>query len=232
MAAYTARVIQVCHRRGIHAMGGMAAQIPLKDPVANEEALARVRADKEREVRNGHDGTWVAHPGLVPTALEIFDAHMSSAHQIDRARDDVSITEAELLAVPQGPKTMHALRHNVRVGVQYLAAWLEGLGCVPLYGLMEDAATAEISRASVWQWQHHGVSLDDGVRVDAALVRRVVHEEVAELARELGDAAVTRDAFARAVLLFERMSTSPTLEDFLTLPAYEELVQLVEHDTR
>jgi malate synthase len=229
MAAYTARVIQVCHRRGIHAMGGMAAQIPLKDPVANEEAMQRVRADKEREVRNGHDGTWVAHPGLVSTALEIFDAHMPSENQITRQRDDVHVTAADLLAVPEGPRTMSALRHNVRIGVQYLAAWLEGLGCVPLYGLMEDAATAEISRASVWQWQHHGVTLDDGTRVDAPLIRRVVTDEVAAMRDELGTDAVERDAFVRAVQLFERMSTSTTLEDFLTLPAYQ---QLVEHEAR
>ena len=159
------------------------------------------------------------------TATEIFDAHLTDANQIDRQRDDVHVTAADLLAVPEGPRTMQALRHNVRVGVQYLAAWLDGLGCVPLYGLMEDAATAEISRASVWQWQHHGVTLDDGTRVDAALVRNVVREEMDALRDELGSQAVERDAFVRAVQLFERISTSATLEEFLTLPAYEQLVQ-------
>ncbi|RYZ60780.1 MAG: malate synthase A, partial [Proteobacteria bacterium] len=152
LRAYSELLIQTCHRRGVHAMGGMAAQIPIKnDPAANDAALARVRADKLREVRAGHDGTWVAHPALVAIAREIFDAEMPGKNQLDKARTDVSVGPAELLAVPEGTRTSQGLRHDVKVSVQYIEAWLRGIGCVPLYNLMEDAATAEISRAQVWQ---------------------------------------------------------------------------------
>ncbi|HVG59391.1 MAG TPA: malate synthase A, partial [Hyalangium sp.] len=171
--AYSRLLIQTCHRRGVHAMGGMAAFIPIKgDPAANEKALAQVRADKLREVKNGHDGTWVAHPGLVPVARSVFDAHMKGPNQLDNLRTDVKVGEAELLAVPRGTRTEEGLRHNIRVGVQYMAAWLDGLGCVPLYNLMEDAATAEISRAQVWQWIHHGATLEDGRHVTPELFRQ------------------------------------------------------------
>jgi len=224
MRAYTQLLIKTCHRRGVHAMGGMAAQIPIKnDPAASEEALAKVRADKLREVRDGHDGTWVAHPGLVPVAREIFDAHMKGPNQLDNRREDVRVTAAELLTVPRGTRTAAGLRHNVRVGVQYLEAWLRGLGCVPLYNLMEDAATAEISRAQVWQWIHHRAALDGGEVVTADLFRRALAEEMAALRAELGEARFAGGRFDDAVALFERLSTAATFEDFLTLPAYDAL---------
>ncbi|HEV3049240.1 MAG TPA: malate synthase A, partial [Longimicrobium sp.] len=183
--AYSQLLIQTCHRRGVHAMGGMAAFIPIKgDPAANEGALAQVRADKLREVKNGHDGTWVAHPALVPLARSVFDTHMKGPHQLDNLRADVKVGEAELLAVPQGTRTEEGLRHNIRVGIQYMAAWLDGLGCVPLYNLMEDAATAEISRAQVWQWIHHGATLEDGRHVTRELFRKVLAEELVHLEKD------------------------------------------------
>ena len=175
LRAYSLLLIQTCHRRGVHAMGGMAAQIPIKDdPAANEQALARVRADKLREVTDGHDGTWVAHPALVAVAREIFDAHMKGPNQLDRLRDDVKVTRDDLLRVHEGTRTDAGLRHNVRVGVQYIEAWLRGNGCVPLYNLMEDAATAEIARAQVWLWVRYGVALDDGSVVTAERLRAVI----------------------------------------------------------
>ncbi len=167
MRAYSLLCIKTCHRRGAPAMGGMSAYIPVRsDPVANEEAMRQVRADKEREARDGHDGTWVAHPGLVPVALAVFNEVMPSPNQIDRARDDVQVTAAELIAVPEGPITEKGLRTNISVGIQYIEAWLRGMGAVPINNLMEDAATAEISRAQVWQWIHHerGVLSDGRLR--------------------------------------------------------------------
>ncbi|WP_224244473.1 malate synthase A [Hyalangium gracile] len=221
--AYSRLLIQTCHRRGVHAMGGMAAFIPIKgDAAANEKALAQVRADKLREVRNGHDGTWVAHPALVPLARNVFDEHMPGPNQLHNLRADVKVGEKELLAVPQGTRTEEGLRHNIRVGVQYMAAWLDGLGCVPLYNLMEDAATAEISRAQVWQWIHHGATLEDGRHVTPELFRQVMAEEMEELERE-GAPSRYGERFTQARHLFERLSVTPTFEDFLTLPAYEAL---------
>jgi malate synthase len=222
--AYSRLLIHTCHRRGVHAMGGMAAFIPIKtDAQANETALAQVRADKLREVNNGHDGTWVAHPGLVPVARSVFDEHMKGPHQLSNLREDVQVGEADLLRVPKGTRTEEGLRHDIRVGVQYLAAWLGGLGCVPLYNLMEDAATAEISRAQVWQWIHHGATLEDGRHVTAELFRTVLAQEMGRLEQEgaLEHFGAKRMALARS--LFERLSTTPTFEDFLTLPAYEAL---------
>ena len=164
MRAYCLYVIQTCHKRRAHAMGGMAAQIPnRRNPEANAVALGKVRADKEREVEDGHDGTWVAHPGLVPIAKEVFDAKMNGANQVHRQRGDVHVTAAQLLEAPKGQITEEGLRANIRVGVQYLEAWLSGNGCVPLYDLMEDAATAEISRTQIWQWIHQAKGvLPDG----------------------------------------------------------------------
>lgn len=221
LRAYSQLLIKTCHRRGAHAMGGMAAQIPLKDPAANEAALAKVRADKLREVTDGHDGTWVAHPALVPIAQEIFAN--AAPNQLHRLREDVTVTRDMLLARPEGTCTEHGLRHNIRVGTQYLHAWLLGSGCVPLYGLMEDAATTEISRAQVWQWLHHGATLDDGRTVTPALVTTIVAEEHAALRAAVSGEANLR-AFDTAAALFSRMSTADTLEDFLTLPAYRALV--------
>jgi malate synthase A len=240
--AYVRLLIQTCHRRGVHAMGGMAAQIPIKDdPAANEAAIAKVRADKLREVKAGHDGTWVAHPGLVPIARAIFDANMRGPNQLRVAReganlgsrDDVKVTRQDLLRVPEGTRTEHGLRHNVRVGVQYLEAWLRGNGCVPLYQLMEDAATAEISRAQVWQWLHHRaeVAADSGAEPGAgkeltkARLLAIVGEEMEKVRAEIGDARFTSGRFAEARDLFERISTADEFEEFLTLPAYELLTR-------
>src|SRR5690606_4182134 len=179
LRAYARRAIQICHRRGAHAIGGMAAFIPDKrDPRANEAALAAVAVDKRREAREGHDGTWVAHPALIDTVRAAFHAEMIGSHQRHRLLDDVAVSRAELLALPPGERSEGGLRLNLRVGVQYLAAWLRGSGCVPLYGLMEDAATAEISRIQIWQWVKHRVALSDGSVVTASRVRELLAEEL------------------------------------------------------
>jgi malate synthase len=222
MNSYSLLAIKTCHKRGAHAIGGMAAQIPIKnDPEANEEALAKVRADKEREANNGHDGTWVAHPGLVPIAVEAFDAVMPGPNQLDRLREDVEITAKDLLTfVPEGPITEDGLRLNISVGVQYLGAWLNGIGCVPINNLMEDAATAEISRSQVWQWIHsdRGV-LDDGRKVDADLFRALLAEELDKIHEKYPENL--HEYFDRAAELFDDISTSDEFVDFLTLPAYQ-----------
>jgi malate synthase A len=222
--AYVQLLIQTCHRREVHAMGGMAAQIPIKDdPVASEAALEKVRADKLREVRAGHDGTWVAHPGLVAVARQIFDEHMRTPNQIAVKREDVRISEKDLLLVPPGTRTEEGLRHIIRVSVQYLEAWLRGTGCVPIYNLMEDAATAEISRAQVWQWIHHQASLSNGKTVTPEYFRKVLDEEMERLRGELG-AERFPGKFKEARRIFEKMSTSGKFEEFLTLPAYDMLI--------
>jgi malate synthase len=214
LRAYAQLLIQTCHRRGAHAMGGMAAQIPIKDdPAANEVAMAKVRADKLREVTDGHDGTWVAHPALVPVAKAIFDEHMKGENQLGRLREDVNVTAADLLRVPDGTRTDEGLRHNVRVGVRYMEAWLRGQGCVPLYNLMEDAATAEISRAQVWQQVHAGL-------VSPETLDRVMREELAEY---------SNGRFSEARTLFRALSLSDELDDFLTIPAYRQLLSNVPH---
>src|SRR6266850_850112 len=224
MRAYTQLAVRTCHRRGVHSMGGMAAQIPIKnDEAKNKAALDKVRADKLREVRDGHDGTWVAHPGLVPIAREVFEANMSGPNQLDRLREDVRATAADLLQVPAGTRTEEGLRLNVRVGIQYIEAWLRGNGCVPLYSLMEDAATAEISRAQVWQWLHHGAALTDGRRVTPELVGAVIDDEMVRIEKEIGSDRFRSGRFPEARALFEKISTAPNLETFLTLPAYEAL---------
>jgi malate synthase len=231
LRAYTQLCVRTCHRRGVHAMGGMAAQIPIRnDEEASRRALERVRADKLREVTDGHDGTWVAHPGLVAVAREIFEAVMPGPNQLDRDREDVYVEAADLLQTPLGTRTEEGLRLNVRVGIQYLEAWLHGNGCVPLYHLMEDAATAEISRAQVWQWIHHRASLEDGRRVDAALVRQITEQEMRRIENEVGPERFRGGRFEEARALFERLSTSDKLEDFLTIPAYE-LLESMEGST-
>jgi malate synthase len=232
MRAYATLAVRTCHRRGAHAIGGMAAQIPIRnDPEASAAALAKVRADKLREVGDGHDGTWVAHPGLVPVAREIFDAHMKGPNQLERLREDVAVSAADLLRVPVGTRTEQGLRLNLRVGVQYLEAWLGGLGCVPLYHLMEDAATAEISRTQVWHWIHHRASLEDGRQVTRELVERVLAEEMERVARELGANRFDSGRFPEAVELFLKVATSPELEEFLTLPAYAALNRIHDSET-
>src|SRR5579862_4724023 len=188
LKSYVDLLIQTCHRREIHAMGGMAAQIPIKnDAVANAAAMEKVRQDKLREVKAGHDGTWVAHPGLVPIAKQIFDEHMKTPNQINVKREDVHITAADLLQVPKGEITEEGLRLNVDVGIQYLESWLGGNGCVPIYNLMEDAATAEISRTQVWQWVRHGAKLADVRAVTAEMVRKTIAEQLGRFSRRPGD---------------------------------------------
>jgi len=220
MRSYSLLCIQTCHRRNTFAMGGMAAQIPVKnDPAANEEAFAKVRADKEREARDGHDGTWVAHPGMVQLALDAFNAVMPQANQIDRPPNDGNVTAKDLLDfAPSEPITEAGLRQNISVGVQYLEAWLRGHGAVPLFNLMEDAATAEISRAQVWQWIRHSRGLlDDGRKVTKELFRRVLDEELAKVRR------FASDRFDVARELFDQITTDDEFVEFLTLPGYEKL---------
>jgi malate synthase len=220
LAAYVDLLIQSCHRRGIHAMGGMAAQIPIKgDDAANETAFAKVRADKLREVKAGHDGTWVAHPGMVALAREVFDEHMPEPNQIDRAPGRARAA-GELLELPEGSVTEKGVRQNVNVGILYLEAWLGGSGAVPLYNLMEDAATAEISRTQLWQWVHHAAKLDDGRTVDADLYRRIRDEELASI-RSNG-AYPNLDTAAR---IFDELILASELADFLTIPAYAEILK-------
>jgi malate synthase len=217
LSAYSALLIKTCHRRGAFAMGGMAAQIPIKgDPAANEAAFAKVRADKEREAANGHDGTWVAHPDLVPVAMQVFDRLMPAANQLNKLREDVHVTAADLLQVHEGERTEEGLRENIRVGVQYIEAWLRGRGAVPLYNLMEDAATAEISRAQIWQWLQHKARLADGRVVTPDLFRATLDDEMAKL----GETASKGGRLQEAIDLFSKMSLSETFEEFLTLPAY------------
>jgi len=213
LKSYVDLLIKTCHRRGIHAMGGMAAQIPIKnDREANEKALDKVRQDKLREVNAGHDGTWVAHPGLVPIAKEVFDSHMNGANQIRLRRADVHVTAQDLLAVTEGKITEEGLRWNIDVGLQYLESWLRGSGCVPIYNLMEDAATAENCRAQVWQWVRHGAKLSDGRQVTQEMVRNVVAEQKSKL---------QGGRISEAAEIFERMMTNPDFTEFLTLVAYD-----------
>jgi malate synthase len=224
LKSYVELLIKTCHRRGIHAMGGMAAQIPIKnDAAANEAALEKVRADKLREVKAGHDGTWVAHPGLVEIALNIFNANMKGPHQLQVTRDDVKVTARELLTAHSGAITMKGLGMNINIGILYIEAWLRGVGCVPIYNLMEDAATAEISRTQVWQWVRHGAKTADGIRIDEELVKKTVEEELEKIERMIGSEKFKSGQFQRAASLFEDMSTRPDCPDFLTLIAYDYL---------
>jgi malate synthase len=219
LRSYSQLLVKTCHRREVHAMGGMAAQIPIKDNArANDEAMSKVRQDKEREAGDGHDGTWVAHPGLVQIAKDAFDKAMPQQNQIARKRQDVHVAATDLLQVPQGTKSEAGLRQNLAVGIGYIEAWLRGQGCVPLFNLMEDAATAEISRAQVWQWLKYHSRLEDGRIVTPELCRQVIQEEVAKLraARPAGQP----DKFDDAAALFDRLIEAPDCPEFLTLPAY------------
>ena len=225
MAAYSQLVVQTCHRRGVHAIGGMAAQIPIKnDPAANDAALEKVRQDKIREATNGHDGTWVAHPGLVPVALEVFNRLMPGPNQIENKRLDVQVSAADLVRSPQGAITEDGLKLNIDVAVQYLASWLGGNGCVPIYNLMEDAATAEISRAQVWQWLHTpGTQLSDGRPVTTELYRSLVPGQLDKIRSQVGDEAYENGHYEKATQLFDRLVMSERFIEFLTVPAYEQL---------
>jgi malate synthase len=225
LRSYSLLTIKTCHRRGAFAMGGMAAQIPIKtDAEANALALQRVRDDKIREAGDGHDGTWVAHPGLVPIAMEVFNERMPGPNQLERLRDDVHVTAADLLTVPAGPITESGLRININVGLRYLESWLRGSGCVPIFNLMEDAATCEISRTQIWQWIRHerGV-LDDGRKITVELFRTVMAEELAKIREDIGAEAFDQGKFPLARQIFDQVTTRPTLVEFLTLPAYEHL---------
>ncbi len=222
LKSYVELLIKTCHRRGAHAMGGMAAQIPIRDdPAANEAAMARVRADKLREARAGHDGTWIAHPGLAAIAREAFDAVMPGPNQLSVLRSEVKVTARDLLTVPEGEITEEGLRGCIRVGVQYLEAWLRGNGCVPLYHLMEDAATAEICRAQLWQWLRHGARTSDGQLVTVERFDRLLAAELDRIHHEVGATRLTNGVFPTAARLFEQMTKSESFDEFLTLPAYE-----------
>jgi malate synthase len=226
LLTYAKLLVKTCHRRGAFAMGGMAAQIPARgDAKANEIAFAKVRADKEREAEQGHDGTWVAHPDLVPVAKKVFDRLMPGPNQLDKLRDDVHVTREDLLEVHEAERTEEGLRENIRVGIQYIEAWLGGRGAVPLYNLMEDAATAEISRAQVWQWLYHRARLNDGREVTGEFLRSVLADEMTKVRTAIG--ATTYDAghFEEATELFTDMSLALDFEEFLTIPAYRLIVK-------
>jgi malate synthase len=227
LSSYVELLIQTCHRRGIHAMGGMAAQIPIRnDAAANEQALDKVRRDKLREVKAGHDGTWVAHPGLVPIAKQIFDQYMPEPNQISIARIHRPITAKDLLEVPKGEITEKGLRWNIDVGLQYVWSWLRGNGCVPIYNLMEDAATAEICRAQVWQWVKHGARLTDrkttdgktsaGKTVTAAMVKQILEDRISELQADGNDRKLRQ-----AAQILDSLMTGKEFPDFLTLASYD-----------
>jgi malate synthase len=225
LRAYALLLIRTCHRRGAFAMGGMAAQIPVKnDPVANEAAFAKVRIDKEREARDGHDGTWVAHPDLVPIAKEVFDRLMPMPNQLDRLREDVDVDRDALLEIHQGTKTEAGFRENIRVGVQYIEAWLRGRGAVPIYNLMEDAATAEISRAQIWQWITYGATLENGIHVTPEFFVRALGEEMERVNDEIGPKTYGSGRFPEAIDLFRKLSLAPQFAEFLTVPAYKLIV--------
>jgi len=221
--AYVQLLIKTCHKRGAHAMGGMAAQIPIKnDPEANAVAMTKVKVDKQREAAAGHDGTWIAHPGLAEIAINAFDSVMDGPNQLDVMRADVRITADDLLRVPDGKITDRGLRHNIRVGIQYLEAWLRGLGCVPLYSLMEDAATAEICRSQIWQWIHHGSRTSDG-EIISDCFDRVLEEELQGIEEELGSERFAAGSFETATKLFVEIVRNDEFDEFLTLPAYDYL---------
>jgi malate synthase len=224
LRSYVELLIETCHRRGIHAMGGMAAQIPIKgDPAANDAAMERVRQDKLREAKAGHDGTWVAHPGLVPVAKAVFDEFMPGPNQIARRNPGIHVKAADLLAVPEGDITRKGLEMNIDIGLRYLAAWLDGLGCVPIYNLMEDAATAEISRAQLWQWAHHAGKMTDGVTIDVAVVQATIPVILERIKHELGEQRFAASKFSAAGKLFEQMTAAKDLPDFLTSIAYQSI---------
>ncbi|HCH0959380.1 TPA: malate synthase A [Vibrio parahaemolyticus] len=223
--AYSRLLVRTCHKRGAFAMGGMAAFIPAKDPQENQKVLDKIHNDKSLEASNGHDGTWVAHPGLADTAMEVFSAALGErTNQLDVSRsEDAPITAAELLEPCDGERTEEGMRHNIRVALQYIEAWISGNGCVPIYGLMEDAATAEISRASIWQWIQHGKSLDNGQQVTKALFETYLQEEVEVVKQEVGEERYQAGRFEEAAQLMAKLTTSDELTNFLTVPGYDYL---------
>jgi len=224
LQSYVNLLVQTCHKRGAHAMGGMAAQIPIKeDPVANEKALEKVLEDKKREAQAGHDGTWIAHPGLAPIALDAFNDIMPGKNQLHNKRTDIHVSANDLLQVPKGEITEEGVRSNIRIGIQYLEAWLSGNGCVPLYNLMEDAATAEISRAQLWQWAYHKSKLNDGTLIDFDFINLLIDQELHTIQSEVGENKFENGKFTDASKLFFNMIKNNELDEFLTLPAYNQL---------
>jgi malate synthase len=225
MRAYSLLVIKTCHQRGAHAIGGMAAQIPIKNnAAANEKALNKVREDKMREAQDGHDGTWVAHPGLVSIAMDIFDEQMPGKNQIHKMRDDVQTTAADLIKGFTGTITKEGLKLNIDVAIQYIASWLNGNGCVPLYNLMEDAATAEISRAQIWQWIHQpNAHLQDGSPITTELFRSLVPGQLANIKESVGEEQFINGKYEEAAELLDGLVTQDTFPEFLTLSAYQNL---------
>ena len=225
LKSYSELLIQTCHKRGAFAMGGMAAQIPVKgDEAANEKAFAAVRADKEREAKFGHDGTWVAHPGLIPVAMEVFDRIMPDKNQRANKREDVQVSAADLLKIPEGTITEGGVRNNINVAIQYTAAWLGGTGCVPINNRMEGAATAEISRSQLWQWAHHdNVKLDDGREVTLEMIRALFPEELASIKEQVGEAVFSAGNFKEAADLLLQQVEDKKFVEFLTLPAYDRI---------
>ncbi len=223
--AYSRLLVRTCHKRGAFAMGGMAAFIPAKDPQDNQKVLDKIHNDKSLEANNGHDGTWVAHPGLADTAMEVFSNILGErSNQLDVSRsEDAPITAAELLEPCEGQRTEDGMRHNIRVALQYIEAWISGNGCVPIYGLMEDAATAEISRASIWQWIQHGKSLDNGQKVTKELFESYLKEEVEVVKQEIGETRYQAGRFEEAAQLMAKLTTSDELTNFLTIPGYDYL---------
>ena len=222
MKSYSLLVIKTCHKRGVHAMGGMAAQIPIKnDAEANQKALDKVRKDKLQEVQNGHDGTWVAHPALVSIAMEVFDQYMPTQNQISVLREDVNISAKDLLQLPQGTITEAGLRLNINVGIQYMERWISGFGAVAINHLMEDAATAEISRSQIWQWIKHQAQLDNGTMIDYSLYERLRIEELEKIKTQIGADLFKTGRFDEAVALFDQLIAADTFIEFLTLPAYQ-----------
>jgi malate synthase len=223
MRSYSLLLIKTCHKRNVHAMGGMAAQIPIKnDPEANAIAMEKVRSDKEREAKDGHDGTWVAHPGLVSVAKEIFDKYMPEPNQLNNKRTDVNVSSEDLLALPVGTITVEGLRKNIDIGIQYLEAWLNGNGCVPIYNLMEDAATAEISRTQVWQWVNNPNSaLEDGSKISEELYASLLAEEIEKIQDKIGEEKFNMGAYRLAAEIFDSLVREKKFTEFLTLKAYD-----------
>lgn len=225
MRSYSQLLIKTCHKRNVHAMGGMAAQIPIKnDSAANEIAIAKVKADKEREANDGHDGTWVAHPGLISVAKEVFDRVMKTPNQIHNKRTDVTASAKDLLSIPNGTITENGMITNIDIGIQYTEAWLRGSGCVPIYNLMEDAATAEISRTQLWQWIHNGQSsLEGGRKITLELYREFIPKAIEKIKLSVGETQYKTGKYPEAINLFDKLITNEKLEDFLTLNAYHYL---------
>ena len=228
MRSYSQLLIQTCHKRNVHAMGGMAAQIPIRhDAEANRKAIEKVAADKTREAMDGHDGTWVAHPGLVTLAKDIFDQYMPQPNQLSRKREEVSISQADLLSVPQGEITLAGLKVNIDIGIQYIEAWLRGMGCVPIYHLMEDAATAEISRTQVWQWIHNpqGKITASQEKITVELVEGLIPGQLEKIKTMRGEEQYAKGRFSEAAQLFLELVSTTEFKEFLTLEAYEMLTE-------